>query len=157
MEANPKGSGVCGEILGYCSFLLLFWGREGVDFHGFFCFVSEQSPVPEGSTRRQRAVRAHSPQQLHCLLPCHCSATCLYLLLPFSLCGSPREGDFPTDLLDNSCTLPQPPQSLWILFLALVLLLRSPTAASRAGTCWGELLLIYHPSALCFDLLSFFG
>lgn len=75
VEANPKGDGVCGEIFGYCSLLLLFWGREGVGFHRFFCFASEQSPVAEGST----APRGCIARSLVTALPLACTSSWPFL------------------------------------------------------------------------------
>lgn len=117
-------------------------GAGGCWFSQIFLFCVWTKPRGKGH---------HSAPRLHCSLPCHCSATCLYLLLTFSLCGSPRAGIFPADFLDSGCTLPQPPQCSWIPPPASVLLLRSPTAASRAGTCWGEL----PSSPLLFALVCF--
>lgn len=62
-----------GKYLGIV--LLLFWGREGVGFHGSFCFASEQSPVAEGST----APRGCIARSLVTALPLACTSSWPFL------------------------------------------------------------------------------
>lgn len=138
----PKVMGYVGKYLGIVLFCCCFGGGRVLVFTDFFVLRLNKAPWQRAAQRPAAALLA--PLSLLCHLP--------VLLLTFSLCGSPRAGIFPADLLDSGCTLPQPPQCSWIPPPASVLLLlRSPTAASRAGTCWGEL----PSSPLLFALVCF--
>lgn len=146
VEANPKGDGVCGEIFGYCSLLLLFWGREGVGFHRFFCFASEQSPVAEGST----APRGCIARSLVTALPLACPPLDLFSL------WQPEGGNFSRRFTGQWLHAPT---------ATAVLMDRTPGIGAAAAEIShssfqsGHLLrrAAIQPSALCFGLLSFFG
>lgn len=152
----PKAMGYVRKYLGIVLFCCCFGGGMVLIFMDFFCFCVWTKPCGRG--QHQEAACCQDTQHPAAALLAPLSVLC-HLPVPspdiFSL-WQPKGGSF-SRRFTGRCALPQPPQSIWIPLLALVLLLRSPPAASRAGTCWGELPLIYHPSALCFDLLSFFG